>query len=143
MPEHRCKSAILVLILLLAGCGGNSGPPPTDTGARSATRAFFDAIIHEDWPAAFALLNAESQSRLGVEHFSELARTYRAAIGFVPSGVEVRSCDEQGDRAIARVILEGKVGKTRRRFRDEARLQKAGKQWTIAPPENFGQPRQE
>src|SRR5262245_10412180 len=87
-----------------AGCGTRPSPV-TDTGSGESVRAYFEAVVRRDWPAAHAALHPGTRARLGPERFARLAEEYWKGLGFEPSGVTVRSCEEQGDRAVAHVVL--------------------------------------
>jgi hypothetical protein len=141
MAARWRMSAAALLALTMLGCGRGGGSVEPDTAARATVRNFYFAIIREDWPAAFALLEPQSQSRFGADAFADAARQYRASFGFEPVSVEIRSCDEKGDRAKARVIVTGKSASAKHRFRDAIDLRKSSSNWGVAPAEDFGRER--
>lgn len=140
MPEHgRALVAVALAVLATAGCGRNAAP--TVAESRTTARAFYEAVVREDWPAAFAMVDAEAQARLGADGFAELGRRHCAGFGFSPVAVEVRSCDETGDQATAQVIVTGKSEAKRRRHRDVVALHKGPAGWRVVLKEGFGQGR--
>jgi hypothetical protein len=133
-------SVILFLVMTLIGCGQKVEPGPPDTGARAAARAFFEAIIHEDWPTAFAAMDVE-QAEIGVDAFTALAKQYRLSHGFEPRDVTFRGCEEQGERAVAHVVLTGKTPAGTQHFRDSVTLRKGQTGWKIIKLDGFGKQR--
>src|SRR5579883_3513646 len=100
----RGRTAVAVMVALAAGgCGREAAPAVSE--ARLAVRSYYVAVVRGDWPAAYALLAPEVQTRLGADDFAALGKTYRAGFGFEPAAVEVRSCDEHGEEATALVVV--------------------------------------
>jgi hypothetical protein len=130
--------ALLAVTLTTAGCGRTDVPGPPDTGARAAARAFFEAIIHRDWPAAFAAIEPDLQSGMGADAFAGQAKRYRDGHGFEPDGVLFRGCEEQGDQAVAHVVVTGKSDGGRRQFRDSVKLRKTPAGWRVVRVDGFG-----
>src|SRR5262245_17627005 len=101
----------------VAGCGTPPVPPP-ETGAREAVRSYYTAIVRQAWSQAYAVLHPDWQARYSPEQFATFARNYRRGLGFEPHEVHVRSCEEQGTRAIAHVVLAGRTVAHSRQYKD-------------------------
>ena len=126
-------------LLLVAGCGRSSEPAPLDTGARDAVRGFYDSLIQKDWPGAYARLHPDSTKALAATEFHRRAEAYRAKLGFEPARVAVRTCEEHGDEATARVDLSGPGGGSRHHYEDNLFLRRHDGQWRVLLPARFGQ----
>lgn len=130
---------LLVLILAGAPAGCKSPTPPeTGTGAREAARGYYEALARMDWEAAYASLESDSRGRYRRDEFARLAAEYRRKLGFDPRGVTVRACEEQGDAAIAHVVLTGAAPAGRKSFRDGISLRREGTTWGVKLPHRFG-----
>jgi hypothetical protein len=128
----------LAALLAVAGCGSRSDAP-AGTGAREAALGYFEALVRQDWPAAYAALTGDSKNRVKPERFAQLAREYHRNLGFEPKAVHVTACDERGDEATAHVTLSGH-GRHRGRFRDAAALRREAGGWAVVLSPNFGRP---
>lgn len=120
------RAALLVLLVLAAGCGSNDeqSPRPADTGARTtAERAesdevqlrklaieYWDAVAERDWERVCATLSPRARARLGRKAGS-CERAYRTtakpqasktARELTAGEVKVR-----GDRATVEITLRG------------------------------------
>jgi hypothetical protein len=84
-------------------------------------------------------VHPDSRRRCGPEQFAHLAQTYRRGLGFEPEAVRVRACDEQGDEAIAHVVLTGQVRAGPRHYNDALTLRRDGDQWRVVLPPRFTQ----
>jgi hypothetical protein len=126
----------VLLLLVLVGCSRK--PAPSGPGAREAAQRFYEALVRQDWPQAYGALSPDSQARWSPEAFAELARAYRRNLGFDPAEVRVRSCDEQGEKAIAHVVLIGRAGVRSQRYNDASMLQRTHAGWRVILPESFG-----
>jgi hypothetical protein len=129
---------LLALTITVAGCGPAAVQGPPDTGARGTARAFFEALIHQDWPAAFATIDPDRQAGLRADAFAAQAKQYRDGHGFEPDAVLFRGCEEQGDQAVAHVVVTGKSAEGRRQFRDSVKLRKTPAGWRIVRVDGFG-----
>src|SRR3954464_11252591 len=96
----------VALLVGLTGCGSKP-TPAADTGAKGAVQAYCDAIVRRDWARAYASVHPESRARWSEPQFARAAEAYRAGLGFDPRSARVRSCEEQGDRAVAHVTFNG------------------------------------
>jgi hypothetical protein len=127
------------LVLLCAvGCGGKTEPTTPDTGARTAAEAFYSALIANDPPRAYELLDPDSKRRVPAERFAALARAYVKNVGFPAEKVFIRTSEEQGDTATVRVTLQGHSAGHSRRYNDGITLRRTGDRWGIVLPQNFG-----
>src|SRR3954471_18454054 len=108
MKRGRHLAAWLVA-LAATGCGAAPEAAPDGTGARQAGHDFYAAMIRQDWPAAYARLHPDSRAAVTAERFTGLAKGFRQRLGFEPTKVAVRTCDEQGPRAIAHVVITGRA----------------------------------
>ena len=120
---------------LFLGCG-QTPSEQGDSGAKTVAREFLEALVRKDWPQAYSLLNARSRTKHRPEEFRRLAETYRAGLGFEPTAVHVRACEDQGERAIAHFVWAG-----RRNHRDALPLLREGGEWGVVLPAQFGRPR--
>jgi hypothetical protein len=123
------------LLIALAGCGSKP-TPATDTGAKDVVQAYGDAIVCRDWARAYDLLHPESRARWSEAQFARAADAYRAGLGFDPRSFRVRSCEEQGGRAVAHVTFNGDG--RRQQYRDGLTLALVGGDWRVMLPLNFG-----
>ena len=128
----------VLLALLAAGCG-RAPPPPTAaaTGAREAAREFFGAVVRRDWPGAYSWLDSESVRGVSAADFARRGEAYRKHLGFDPAGVHVRTCEEHGDGATARVELTG-PGTGRHHYKDAVVLRRQGGRWRVVLSQRFG-----
>jgi hypothetical protein len=133
----RCVVAV-VLAVGLAGCG--DGPESSaSTGAAEAARQFYEALIQQDWAAAYECLDGAGQARLDRKRFEQLARGHRRALGFNPQEVRVRSCEEHGDEAVIQVVLTGQPVQGARSAKDGVLLRRSTAGWGVVLPARFGQ----
>ncbi len=134
-----------LLLLTIVLCGAFSGcrsdvPAPAGTGARKAAIMYFEALAQQDWGTAYAQLHADTQKRMDRPAYERAARAYCNRLGFTLGKVTIRSCDEQGDKAIAQVILSDASGSMKHRFHEGAILQQSADGWRISLPSTFGSP---
>jgi hypothetical protein len=121
-----------------AGCG--SAPTSTaDTGAEAVARSYCDAVLRQDWPAAYALLHADSRARLDAAAFARQASKQRRRMGFEPDEVVLRSCEEHDGEAVAHIVYHGRADGHRHSFRDGLTLRRDPAGWKIDLPQSFGQ----
>jgi hypothetical protein len=124
-------------LVAVAAAGCEPAPPvPAGTGAREAALAFYRAVIRRDWDGAYAVLDADSRARCGRARFATLADAYWAGLRFEPAGVQVSSCEEQGERALAHVVLTGRTS-SHQRYKDAAALRKDAAGWAVVLPPQF------
>jgi hypothetical protein len=88
-------------VVVLVGCGRE---PPAGTGALEVVRDYHEALMRRDWPRAYVARDPDTCKRFSQEQFAWLAKEH---LGFEPTAVHVRSCEERGDEASARVLFEG------------------------------------
>jgi hypothetical protein len=136
---RRIGIGVWIAAALAVGCRG-AVEPPVRTGAEDTARTYFQALLHRDWPTAYAALDPRSQARCGVEQFAVLAQAYRCKFGFEPSAVHIRSCEEQGSQAIAHVVFTGRAAGHARFFKDAVTLHRGEASWGVAAPPRFGLP---
>jgi hypothetical protein len=137
MRRRAAWAALLLVAGLASGCGHAPAPPP-DTGSREAVRDYYEALVRQDWGRAYTALHPDSRARCSAEQFTRLAQSYRRNLGFEPEEVQVRSCEEHGDEAVAHVMLNGRPGGKQRHYKDAATLRHSGSQWGIVLPRSFG-----
>lgn len=127
-----------VVAVAMFGCGRGTSMPP-GTGAKEAAQSYFDALIRQDWPKAYAALDPPSRGWCSPDQFARLARTYRSNLGFEPGAVQVRACEERGAEATAHVVLTGRAATKDRRYKDAITLRRQDGGWYVILPPNFGQ----
>ncbi len=136
---HLVRFAVLTLLTAGIGCGGNSDPTPTDTGARGAVRSFADAVVRRDWPAAQALLAPDAaRPAWSPTEFARRGEAYRQKFGFEPTAAHVRTLEERGDEATARLDYSGNAT-GRHHFKETLTLRRRDGVWGVVVPARFGQ----
>jgi hypothetical protein len=131
--------ALVLLVVVLAGCGGTPAPPE-GTGAREVVREFYEALLQRDWPRAYATLHADSRRLLSQQEFGRLAEAYQRDLGFTPEEFHIQSCDEKGTEASAHVVLIGHAATKQRRYKDAVALRHS-EGWRVVLPGSFGRNR--
>jgi hypothetical protein len=134
-----CQWALLGLALAV-GCTPAPQPPPL-TAAGETARDFFQAVIRQDWEAAYDFLAPETRARYDRAQFARLGASYHRNLGFEPEHVIVRQCDERGSEALAHVIIVGRTAAREQRVREGLTLRQSEAGWGVVLPENFGQVR--
>jgi hypothetical protein len=135
-----CWAVVLVVAGGCLGCGQES-PSPAGTGAREAALGYFEALAQKEWAQTYAKLHSQSRGRYSLEQFNRLAQSYRGGLGFEPSAVYVRACEEQGSKAIAHAVWTGQSASRLRQYKDAVELRREGGTWGIVLPANFGRSR--
>jgi hypothetical protein len=130
-----------VLAVVLAGCSGSPQQPP-GTGAKECVQAYYEALIQQDWPMAYAALDPQVQRRCNSQQFSQLARNYRSSLSFELLAVKVWACEERGTEATAHVTLTGRGAKKEARYKDGVTLHRGDGGWRVVLPPNFGRSNQ-
>jgi hypothetical protein len=97
-----------------------------------------EALLHHDWPRAYSALHPETHKRFNPEQFARLAQRHLRDLGFEPTAAHVRSCEEHGTEATARVLFEGRDASGRKLYKDAVALRQSGAGWRIVLPSNFG-----
>jgi hypothetical protein len=134
----RAARIAILLMITVVGCT-RSVSAPAGTGAREAAREFGEGLIAENWPRAYETLDAASRKRRTPQEFARLAGTYRLSLRFVPDRLQVQSCEEREEGAIAHIVLIGKIDSKERRFKDGIVLRKDSGAWRVVLSETFGQ----
>jgi len=129
---------LAALLGAVAGCGGPADPTPTDTGARDAVRTYADAVVRHDWPAAYAVLTPEARKAWTPAEFARRADAYRQKFGFEPTAAHLRTAEERGDEATARLDFSGSAP-GRHHFKETLTLRCRDGVWGVALPARFGQ----
>jgi hypothetical protein len=132
---------VAFVLAALAGCG--RGPAPANgTGAREAAAEFCQALLQKDWPRAYRALHPDSAGRFAEGHFSILATRYVNDMGLAPEEMAVRSCDEQGAKAVAHVHFRGHADSKLRFYKETVVLRKGAQGWGVVLPSQFGRAKQ-
>ncbi len=137
MTQLARAGVLTLVICVVAGCGGSSDPAPTDTGARDAVRAFADAVVRRDWPAAQALLAPDSRPAWSPAEFARRGEAYRQRFGFEPTATHLRTVEERGDDATAHLDYSGS-GTGRHHFKETLTLRRRDGAWGVVVPARFG-----
>ena len=101
-------------------------------------REYYNALIHCDWVGAYALLHPDVRARLRPEEYCRRADVYRRGIGFEPDTVHVQACEEQGDEAIAHLVLTAGTVSQQQRHKDATALRRVEGSWRVLVPVKFG-----
>jgi hypothetical protein len=135
----HCRAWLVLVVVGLTGCGKPSPSfiPRAETGAEKTAQGFFEALVSEDWPRAYAALDPESQAWCSEKKFAELAQHYREQIGFTPTGVSI-GANEIGDTATAIANFKGLSGTTIKQSKDGTALRRTAGGWAVVLRENFG-----
>lgn len=139
----RCTVALLsgtILWLTAVGCSPRSATP-TSTGAESTVRSYYKALLRNDWHQAYAVLHRDSRQQFTQEQFALKAQAYLKNINFEPHEVRIRSCEEQGNRALAHVSLVGTAAGKQRTYQDGITLRQDQSAWGVVLPPHFGEGR--
>ena len=136
--RSRGRTAILACVVAMAGCGRPAPPPPVDTGAKEAARAYFDGVIRKDWNVIYPALHPDSRRHYTREQFAQRSIANRKRMPFEPEVLLVRSCEEQGEKAIARVILTTRATRHKPRFTDAVVVRRSEGVWRVVLPDHFG-----
>ena len=140
MAMQRRLLCVLLAGTLLTGCNDSPEQAP-GTGAKECAQGYYEALIRQDWPKAFACLDPVSKKRSSSSQFSRLAQSYRSGLGFEPDAIHVRACEERGTQATAHVVLTGQAGTKSHRYKDAVTLRRDDSGWRVVLPANFGQAR--
>jgi len=129
--------AALLAVSAAVGCGRPPAERPTDTGARDATREFFEAIGRRDWGTAHAALDADSRRTCSRDEFARRGEAYLKRVGFDAFAARAPVCEERGDEATAHVTLAGQ-GHARREYKDAVTVRRRNGKWGVVLPVRFG-----
>ena len=124
----------------LIGCAGEP-ERPAGTGAEAAVRTYYEALVRQDWRAAYASLTPENRARVSAEQFAALAKHHRSRLGFTLEKIAVKSCEERGAEAVAHVVLKGHAGARQRFYKDAVTLRRGASGWGVLLPPRFGRER--
>lgn len=116
-----------LLLAFVVGCSGSERP--TGSGAKEAALAYYDALIHKDFTSAYDVVDG----KVTRQAFEQFARRYLRGIGFEPSSVVVRACEERDDEATVHVFLRGR-SKHARPYKDAVVLRKNDGNWKVVMP---------
>lgn len=133
-------SLAIVVCSTLSACRKDDLAPPTDSGSRQVVTRYFESLAAQDWATAYAQLHPDTQKLLDRAAFERGARAYCKRLGFPLGKVSIRSCDEQGKKAVAQVILSDASGSMKNRFHEGAILQQSANGWRLVLPGTFGSP---
>lgn len=131
---------VAVMCSVLSACRNEAPAPPVDTGSRQVVTIYFESLAAQDWDRAYAQLHPDSQKRFDRKAFEHAARGYGKRLGFPLGKVTIRSCDEQGEKAVAQVILGDAAGSMKHRFQEGMILRRSGDAWRVMLPTHFGSP---
>ena len=137
MTHHLGVGVLALLVAGTGGCGGSSEPTPTDTGAREAVRAFADAVVRRDWPAAQASAAPDARQAWPPAEFARRGEAYRQRFGFEPTAAHVRTLEERGDDATAHFEYSGNAA-GRHHVKETLTLCRRDGKWGVVVPARFG-----
>lgn len=101
-------------------------------------RSYFDGVIRKDWNVLYPALHPDSRKRYTREQFVQRAISYRKRLRFEPEVVIIRSCEEHGAEAIARLILTTRATRHKPRFNDAVVVRRDAGVWRVVLPDYFG-----
>lgn len=133
----QIRIGFVLLLTSIVGCGSGSSTSTIDSGSREVVRRFDEALIQKNWPEAYALLHPESVRSLTQAEFTRRAEQYRRGWGFEATRVAIRTCEEHGETASARVTFHG-PGTHRHQYEDNVFLKRHQDQWRIVLSPKFG-----
>ncbi|OWK43197.1 hypothetical protein [Fimbriiglobus ruber] len=130
---------LLALFAAAAGCEKSPPPPPEKiaTGAEKVAHVFFEALMHEDWTAAYDTLDPDSRAWCGKDQFTTKAKAYLGQIGFTPTEVGV-AASETADSASAVAVFRGVSGTSPKQHKDGTALHRTPTGWAVVLRKNFG-----
>ena len=131
--------SMIAICSLLTACRGPV-VEPVGTGAREVVMKYFEALVQQDWETAYAHLDADTQKVVDRATFERRALAYRNRLGFPLGKVFVRSCDEQGEKAVAQVLLSDANRSMKHRYHEGIVLKRQANGWGIVLPSNFAKP---
>ena len=136
--SYRGVSLILAAAFL-SGCGKDAVLPPAspDTGAEAVAKTFFEALVREDWTAAYDTIDATSRARLTKEQFAKSAKAAITQLGFKPTEVGV-AVSETGDHASAVAVYRGSSGTSSKQYKDGTSMKRSDHGWGVVLRSNFG-----
>lgn len=140
MPCRMIGLTLGLFVLAAVGCHTQPTAPAT-TGADEAAKNYFEAVLRQDWAAAYALLHPDTVKRFSPEQFAQQAANVRQSMGFEPTALHVRFCEEHGEEAIAHVVFTGQSASHSRSYKDAATLRRSEVGWRVMLPPNFGRVR--
>ncbi len=114
-----------------------AGAATTDTGAGAVAKTFFEALVREDWSAAYDTLDANSRARLSKEQFAGRAQAAMVQLGFKPTEVGV-AVSETGDHASALAVYRCESDTNTQQYKDGAALKRGAHGWAVVLRSNFG-----
>ena len=138
--HSRYRLAFLLAFTGVLGCS-NTPPESPGTGAREAVAAFYEAIIREDWPAAYAAVHPDNRARCNLAEFTRRARQYRLNLGFPGEAVRVRASEENGNTAVAHLVIIGHSDGRERRYNEGVTMRRGDHGWYVVLPGSFGRSR--
>jgi hypothetical protein len=126
-------------LTLAAGCrGSHPGPELSQTGAEEVARDYAAAIVRRDWQAAYDGLSGATQAAFSRDKLARAAENFYRNIGFEPSEVDVQSCQERNNEAVAHLVYRCQSGSSTRYCKDTIALRRDGSGWAVILPSNFG-----
>ncbi|MFL5342070.1 MAG: hypothetical protein ACJ8F7_18145 [Gemmataceae bacterium] len=125
-----------LIAVLAAGCAKPGASAPSEAGA--VAQAYFDAIVRQDWPAAYSHLHADAKSRWQSDAFRSAAEHFRRHLGAQPESVHLSSCEEHGDEAVAHLLIVGHANGKPHTLREAVALRRSTSGWGVVPPPRFG-----
>jgi hypothetical protein len=129
--------AVVAMVLLVGGCASKAPAPRGEAAA--VAQDYFDALVRQDWPAAYAKLHPDAKSHWRAEAFAKAAEQFRRGLGIEPETATVGACEERGDEAIAHVQLTGHAADKRKLLKEAVALRRSDAGWGVVPPPQFGQ----
>lgn len=132
-PKSLRLALLAAFLLPLAGCK-KPPQPQAGSGARESVLSFYNALVHRDWPVAYATLDPAGGRRPTLDQFSLAAERYVQRLGFSVKEVAIQGCEEHGPQALAHVVLRGDPTAKPSRFNDAVSLRRDGQSWLIVLP---------
>ena len=127
---------LFVICITLPAC--RFAAPAPKGPARETVVKYLDALVKQDWDSAYAQLHPDTCKKMDRANFERRGLAYCKSLGFALGAYAVRTCDEQGTKAVAQIMLTDAGKSAKHHYREGLVLQSTSDGWAIVLPANFG-----